>query len=161
VIQLCPHPKLALYLWETYVKSVDPIVKTLHIPTVQSTIISTILEPKSAPPATLALMFSIYFAAVTALCYDEIQNTTGVALDKVTLLKNFRAGLDQLLLTTEAMSQPSLTSLQALAIYVVRIFMKQCEATSWTQECGEADAIFARRAYECTTSVEVSGFSTA
>lgn len=120
VLEFYPDTKLALRLWNVYVKSVDPVLKILHVPTVQSTVIATILEPRSARSSTLALTFAIYFAAVTALCHDNNCNDPiDLPWEKPTLLKRYKISLDRLLLVTDLMNQPEMTALQALAIYVV------------------------------------------
>lgn len=119
VLEFYPDTKLALRLWNVYVKSVDPVLKILHIPTVQSTVISTILEPRSARSSTVALTFAIYFAAVTALFHDNTNDPIDLHWEKTTLLKRFKISLDQLLLVTDLMNQPEMMTLQALAIYVV------------------------------------------
>lgn len=119
VLEFYPDTELALRLWNVYVKSVDPVLKILHIPTVQSTVIATILEPRSAPSSTVALTFAIYFAAVTALCHDNNNDPIDLPWEKQTLLKRYKISLDRLLLVTDLMNQPEMTALQALAIYVV------------------------------------------
>jgi hypothetical protein len=119
VLEFYPDTKLALQLWNVYVKSVDPVLKILHVPTVQSAVISAILEPRSAQTSTVALTFAIYFAAVTALCHDNNNYLIDLHYDKTMLLKRFKISLDRLLLVTDLMNRPEMTALQALTIYVV------------------------------------------
>lgn len=119
-IDFYPDTQVALRLWDVYVKSVDPVVKILHIPTMQSTIVATILDPASATPSTLVLTVAIYFAALTALCHDEADETVNLPKEKSILLKRCQTALDRLLMTPEVMDRPQLATLQAFAIYVVR-----------------------------------------
>ena len=119
VLEFYPDTQLALRFWDVYVKSVDPVLKILHIPTVQSTVVATILEPRSARSSTVALTFAIYFAAVTALCHDNNNESVDLPCDKPTLLKRYKISLDRLLIVTDLMNRPEMTALQALAIYVV------------------------------------------
>lgn len=114
-----PDTQLALRLWDVYVKSVDPVLKILHIPTVQSAVVETILDPRSAQPSTVALTFAIYYAAVTALCHDDSDESVDLPWEKPALLKRYQTALDRLLVTPDLMSRPDIASLQALAIYVV------------------------------------------
>jgi hypothetical protein len=118
VLDFYPDTQLALRLWNVYVKSVDPVLKILHIPTVQSTVVETILDPKSAQSCIVALTYAIFFAAVTALCHDDNELIV-LPCDKPVLLKRYKKSLDQLLMATELMNRPELMSLQALAIYAV------------------------------------------
>lgn len=117
ILELYPDPQLALHLWSTYVKCVDPVVKILHIPTTQSAVIATILEPRSAGQSMLALTFAIYYAAVTALSPEA---WTSLPVERSVLLVRYKNALDALLLSTESMNRPEMIALQALAIYVVR-----------------------------------------
>lgn len=119
VLELYPDTQLALRLWNVYVKSVDPVLKILHIPTVQSTVVETILEPTSAGSSTVALTFAIYFAAVTALCHDDNDEPIDLPWEKPVLLKRYKMALDRLLIVPDLLNRPEMTELQALAIYVV------------------------------------------
>jgi hypothetical protein len=117
---LYPDTQLALQLWNVYVKSVDPVVKVLHIPTVQSAVVATILDPRSAQSSTLALTFAIYYAAVTALCYDDnSKEDFGLPWEKSVLLERYKTALNRLLIRPDLLNGPQLADLQALAIYVV------------------------------------------
>jgi hypothetical protein len=119
LLDFYPDAKLALRLWDVYVKSVDPVLKILHIPTVQATVVATILDPRSAQPSTLALTFAIYYAAVTALCHSDGDEPVHLPWEKPVLLKRYQTALDRLLVTPDLMSRPEIAGLQALAIYVV------------------------------------------
>lgn len=119
ILEWYPVPQLALQLWAVYVKDVDPVLKILHIPTTQSAIISTILDPKSARSSIIALTFAIYYAAGTALSHNN--ETIELPLEVPVLLERCKATLDRLVLGPDAMSRPEMPLLQALAIYVVSI----------------------------------------
>ena len=120
LLNLYPDTQLALRLWNVYVKSVDPVVKILHIPTVQSAVVATILNTRSAQPSTVALTFAIYYAAVTALCHDDCDEPVELPWEKLVLLKRYQTALDRLLVGPDFINRPDVTGLQALAIYVVR-----------------------------------------
>ncbi|RJE18736.1 hypothetical protein PHISCL_08923 [Aspergillus sclerotialis] len=111
-----PNPQLALNLWATYVRKVDPVLKILHIPTSQSVVIGIILKPTSANPSQVALVFAIYFASVTSL--DDIEAASILPESKNTLLDRFKAGLNQALMQADFLNKPELLSLQALAIFL-------------------------------------------
>ncbi|OQU97892.1 Fungal specific transcription factor domain-containing protein isoform 2 [Cladophialophora immunda] len=119
VLKFYPDAQLALRLWNVYVKSVDPVLKILHVPTVQTTVVETILDPRSAQSSTVALTFAIYYAAVTALLHDDKNNEpVRLPCDGPTLLKRYKGCLDRLLTVNDLLIRPEMTSLQALAIYV-------------------------------------------
>ena len=124
-MSLYPETQLSLCLWDVYINSVDPVVKVLHIPSIQSLIISAILSPELAASSTIVLTFSIFYAAVTALYHDGLHEITEFQWDKSELLRRFRTALDRLLFTADIISRPSLVELQALAIFVVSALPEQ------------------------------------
>lgn len=119
VLDFYPDAQLALQLWNVYINSVDPVLKLLHIPTVQSTVVATILDPRSAHSSIVALTFAIYYAAVTAICHDDDHEPIDLSCETLTLLSRYKLCLDRLLVVPDLMTQPELASLQALAIYAV------------------------------------------
>lgn len=131
VLDFYPDTQLALQLWNVYVKSVDPVLKILHIPTVQSTVVATILDPSSANSSTVALTFAIYFAAVTALCHDDNAEPVEFPCEKLEVLKRYKICLDRLLMTTDLMNRPDMPSLQALAIYVTCLRVHEVGRSVW------------------------------
>ncbi|KAJ5291647.1 hypothetical protein N7478_000898 [Penicillium angulare] len=132
VLQLYPDTQLALRLWNVYVTSVDPVVKILHIPTVQSTVLATILDPSSASSSTLVLTLAIYYAAVTALSHDNShESSTLQPADISVLLKQYRMCLDRLLTVVELTSRPEIMSLQALAIYATCLRANELGRSAW------------------------------
>lgn len=54
-------------MWQVYQENVDPIVKVLHVPTVDNLVKETRKNLDSLTPANEALMFAIYFAAITSM----------------------------------------------------------------------------------------------
>ncbi|KAJ5979815.1 hypothetical protein N7481_007113 [Penicillium waksmanii] len=134
ILACYPTPELALHLWSIYSKSVDPVLKILHKPTTQSAVLSTILDPTSATRSMLALTYAIYYAAITALCHNHTSGSTTRSgsntimpehcqneEERTTLLSNYKSALDTILLSTDLMNSPDLTSLQALAIYATTL----------------------------------------
>lgn len=69
---LHPLPSQIPFLWQVYQENVDPIVKILHIPTVSTLIRNVRLNLDNLTPATEALIFAIYYAAVSSLDEDEV-----------------------------------------------------------------------------------------
>ncbi|KAI5455589.1 hypothetical protein BGZ63DRAFT_368628 [Mariannaea sp. PMI_226] len=118
LLDVYPDAQLALRLWNVYVRSVDPVLKILHIPTVQSAVVATILDTRSAQPSMVALTFAIYYAAVTALCHHDCDEPVDLPWEKAVLLKCYQTALDRLLVTPDFINRPDMTGLQALAIYV-------------------------------------------
>ncbi|KAJ5691527.1 hypothetical protein N7488_012262 [Penicillium malachiteum] len=130
ILEFYPAPELALPLWAKYVHAVDPVLKILHIPTAQSAVIATILNSKCAGRSMIALTYAIYFAALTAL-EDGAEEIT-LPLGKKEILKRYRLPLERLLLNTDVMNSPDMTSLQALAIFITCLRVHETGRSIWT-----------------------------
>lgn len=60
-------------MWQVYQENVDPIVKILHIPTTSKLINQTRKNIDGLTPENEALMFAIYFAAITSMDEDDVR----------------------------------------------------------------------------------------
>lgn len=70
--KLHPLPSQIPFIWQVYVENVDPLVKILHIPTMNPIIRKIRSDMDNLPAGLEALMFSIYYAAITSLEDDEV-----------------------------------------------------------------------------------------
>jgi hypothetical protein len=70
--KLHPLPSQIPFIWQIYIENVDPLIKLLHIPTMNSIIRKIRSDMDSITPGLEALMFAIYFAAITSLEEDEV-----------------------------------------------------------------------------------------
>lgn len=105
----------AAQLWQIYRTNVDPVVKILHLPTVEPLVYSTMNDGGSED--LKALLYAIYFAAVTSLSATDASNLLG--RDKRSALLDFQARIETALVDSACFDLPSILSLQALAIYIV------------------------------------------
>jgi hypothetical protein len=115
--QLQPEKWQSIQLWQAFVQNVDPVVKLLHLPTLQLTMYSAIDKPEEAPVDVRCLMYAIYFAATISLDPDETARMLGQR--KSAALDQFRAGLELSLASSTILETPTVTGLQALSIYLV------------------------------------------
>ena len=69
---LHPLPSQIPYIWQVYQENVDAIIKVLHVPTMSKMIRDLRNNMDALTPSTEALMFSIYYAAITSLEEDEV-----------------------------------------------------------------------------------------
>jgi hypothetical protein len=109
----------AILLWQTFINNVDPIVKILHIPTAQTEIYRTINNPDTALEDMNSLLFAIYFGAITSLSPNAAADLVGQP--KAMALDNFKKGFECSLSRSNVLDSPSMKSLQALGIYMVRL----------------------------------------
>nr|RBQ98925.1 hypothetical protein FVER53263_03225 [Fusarium verticillioides] len=110
-----PQRRVAIRLWKVFVDGVDPYVKVLHIPTAETTLYTVIGDPTKASNENLALCFAIYFAAITATPSDDALDITGE--DKKQALLRYRMCLEQSMAQSDFLENPTIASLQAMAIY--------------------------------------------
>lgn len=147
ISSLLPSRWQATQLWQAYLNNVDGLVKLLHVPTVQPTVFAAINNPKDTAPDMNALLFAIYFAAVTSLRWTEVQSILGQ--DRQTVLSSYERGLELSLHAKCFLDSPTILSLQAMALYLVgRPPMSP----------GMCQLMFYRCATETATVAEPAGF---
>ena len=113
----------AMQLWQAFVTNVDPIAKILHIPTTQAIVYAAINSPHKIKDDLSALLFSIYFAATTSMTSTAAASLLGQ--DKSVTLNKYKQGLEQSLAAANILETPSISSLQAMTIYLVGILELQ------------------------------------
>ncbi|KAK4454398.1 putative transcriptional regulatory protein [Podospora aff. communis PSN243] len=104
-------------LWQIYISNVNPLLKLSHISTLQAQIIEAGANTAKIPKPLEALMFAIYFSAITSMTDDEVQNT--FAEDKAVLLTRFHNATQQSLVNAGFMRSTELMVLQALLLYLL------------------------------------------
>ncbi|KAK3390530.1 fungal-specific transcription factor domain-containing protein [Podospora didyma] len=113
------HPSAiqVFQLWQIYINNVNPLLKLSHISTLQAQIISASANPGKIAKPLEALMFAIYFSAITSMTEEEAQSTFGE--DRAILLNKFHAATQQALVNAGFMRSTELMVLQALFLYLL------------------------------------------
>ncbi|CAI7628131.1 unnamed protein product [Penicillium glandicola] len=124
---LFPSCWQATSLWQTFLGRVDPLIKVLHVPTVQSRIFAAINRPDSVRADERALLFAVLFAATTTLLSDDTQNEV-LHAD----LRRYQHGIELSLYQSEFLDAPTLTSLQAMVIYQACFRFSNSGRSGWT-----------------------------
>ncbi|KAK3341886.1 fungal-specific transcription factor domain-containing protein [Lasiosphaeria hispida] len=127
---LHPLPSQIPFMWQVYQENVDPILKVLHVPTMNKVIRELRNNLDSLTPSTEALMFSIYYAAITSLDEDEVKLNFGA--DKDVLLQQYRFALEQALSRANFLTTPDLTVAQAFLLFLVLVRRHDDTRFSWT-----------------------------
>jgi cell division protein FtsX len=70
---LHPLPSQIPFYWQTFLENVNPLVKILHVPTMNKTIKEVQNNLESLSKSTEALMFAIYFATITSMNGTEVR----------------------------------------------------------------------------------------
>ncbi|KAJ5917666.1 hypothetical protein N7466_011220 [Penicillium verhagenii] len=109
------HPSRwqATVLWETFLSRVDPVVKVIHVPTTKPRIFAAINRPDSVQPDVHCLLFAIFFGAATAMSSDNPEND-GIRSD----MRRYQQGIELAMYQSSFLDSPTVTSLQALAIFL-------------------------------------------
>ncbi|AEO70604.1 uncharacterized protein THITE_2055818 [Thermothielavioides terrestris NRRL 8126] len=127
---LYPTRRQAAQLWQIYQNNVDPLLKLLHLPTMQPVIFAAINDPEHVRPDLGALLFSVYFAAVTSICAAEVQLLLGI--DQQSALARFQRGLEVHLHNGSFLDAPTIMSMQAMSIYLMCRRYSSGGPSGWT-----------------------------
>ncbi|OJJ45251.1 hypothetical protein ASPZODRAFT_70052 [Penicilliopsis zonata CBS 506.65] len=129
VLDLYPTRWEATQLWQVYTNNVSPVVRILHIPSMQSVVFGAISNTKDIPHDLAALLFSIYFSAVTSLSPEEV--ATLLKMDRVSALLRYREGLETALCHASFLETPTLPALQAIVLYVTCLRAHHNGRSAW------------------------------
>jgi hypothetical protein len=120
-IDLSPlHPSSIqiVRLFQIFVENVNPILKLVHVPTLQARIIEAAANPRVIVRELEALMFSIYCMSITTLTDAECQSM--FESPKQTLRAAYQFGCQQAIAKCEFLRTSDRDCLTALYLYLVQ-----------------------------------------
>ena len=119
---LHPPPSQLTALFFYYEKNVDPMVRILHIPSLRKLVLSASANIDAIPSGNYveALLFAMYYAAVTSLTQEECLHKFHDGRNS--LLARYRSGTESALSNADLLSTKEIGTLQALVIFLVSIF---------------------------------------
>jgi hypothetical protein len=117
VTHLHPPPIMIFQLWQVYINNVNPLMRIIHIPTVQGQIIEASARLEKTPKGVEALMFAIYMMAITSLEEEDVQKM--FEEPKMALLTRYHGALQQALINAGFMRSNDMVLLQAYLLYLV------------------------------------------
>ena len=103
--KLHPLPSQIPFIWQVYTENIDPLVKILHVPTMNGLIRKLRTNMDILTPGLEALMFSIYFSAITSMEEDEVSLLLVIAPTTDGLTRYF-AGQEELQRRQMASARP-------------------------------------------------------
>jgi hypothetical protein len=71
-----PLPSHIPFLWSVFRENVDPLIKILHVPTMEEILRDARKNPSDLSPGNAALVFAIYYSAVVSMEPEEVNQTT-------------------------------------------------------------------------------------
>ncbi|ORY57779.1 fungal-specific transcription factor domain-containing protein [Pseudomassariella vexata] len=128
--KLHPLPSQIPFIWQVYTENVDPVVKILHVPTMNVIIRKLRSDMNNIAPGLEALMFSIYYAAITSMEDDEVKINFGA--EKSHLIRQYRFATEQALAKANFLNTSELVVVQAFTIFLVLVRRYDDTRFSWT-----------------------------
>lgn len=116
---LHPPPAQLTALFYYYQNNVDPMVKLLHIPSLRKLVMRASANIDAIPSGNYieALLFSMYYAAITSLTQEECLHNFHDGRDS--LLARYRSGTESALSNADLLCTKEIGTLQALVIFLV------------------------------------------
>ncbi|KAH9828067.1 Fungal specific transcription factor domain [Teratosphaeria destructans] len=130
MLHLHPMPNQIVDYWEVYKDRVDPLVKVLHIPTLEPTVLSASSHLSNLSKGFEALLFTLYYAAVTAMSPLDCLNKFGE--DKAVLLSRYRFAVEQALARANFLTTEEAVVLQAFTIFLICLRRNSEARVIWT-----------------------------
>ncbi|KAK1712059.1 hypothetical protein BDP67DRAFT_61275 [Colletotrichum lupini] len=123
-------PHVLTRLWIVYLQNVDPLIKILHIPTIQPVMLGVAAKPHGADNITQALLYTTAFAATTSMSSTEVATQLGI--ERLVLLRHFVREIDGAFTRAQFLLYPNVQGLKALAIYLTALRTFDTGRTIWT-----------------------------
>jgi hypothetical protein len=111
-----PLPSQIPFLLDVFEENMNVIIYIVHMPTIRKMVRSS---RGSAPKIDLknqALLFSIYYAAITSMEDEDVLTNFGATKTELNL--KFRRGLEQALARADFLNDPDVVHVQTLAIFL-------------------------------------------
>ncbi|QIW99488.1 hypothetical protein AMS68_005006 [Peltaster fructicola] len=130
MLSLHPPPAAIPMYWKTYKENVDPLVKVLHIPTTEPTVLSAASHLAHLSKGFETLMFAIYYGATTTL--ESVDCLGRFGESKQVLLARYRFGLEQALARANFLITEELVVLQSFLIFLICLRRNSDARIIWT-----------------------------
>ena len=130
LISLHPLPGQIHSYWQTYKENVDPLVKVLHIPTIEPTVLSAASHLSNLSKGFEALLFAIYYGATTSLPPEDCIMKFGE--EKQVLLARYRFAIEQALARANFLTTEEIIVLQAFVIFLICLRRNNDARVIWT-----------------------------
>jgi len=116
--------------WAIYKENVDPLIKVLHIPTIEPTILQAQDRLDRVHKGLEALLFAIYYGVATSMTPEECLAELGE--EKKALIIRYRVGLEQALARADFLQTDEMIILQAFVIFLICLRRNDDARLIWT-----------------------------
>ncbi|CAJ2506557.1 Uu.00g006870.m01.CDS01 [Anthostomella pinea] len=128
--QFQPLPSQVPFLLDVFSENINTLLQIVHMPTVnQMARSSRAGSANSLTPVSEALMFSIYYAAVTSMEEDDVAMNFGAT--KTDLNLKYRLGLEYALAKADFLNVPDIVLVQAFAIFLFLVRLHDSPRFGW------------------------------
>ncbi|KAI1026910.1 hypothetical protein LB503_012757 [Fusarium chuoi] len=127
---LHPSPAQGSFLWQIYLENIEPLVKVLHIPTMSRLMTQVRRGEHDLRPGDEALVFAIYYSAVTSMETQEVEANLGASQSH--FISQFRFALEQALAKSNLLNTTNMAMLQAFVIYLTVVKCHDDSKFAWT-----------------------------
>ncbi|KAI1384350.1 fungal-specific transcription factor domain-containing protein [Hypoxylon trugodes] len=128
--KLHPLPSQIPFIWQVYQENVDPLVKILHVPSMNKVIRELRTNINDLSPGMEALMFAIYYASITSMEEHEVKVNFGA--EKGQLINKFRFATEQALAKANFLVTSELIVVQAFTLFLVLVRRYDDTRFAWT-----------------------------
>ncbi|KAG7129565.1 Transcription factor vrtR1 like protein [Verticillium longisporum] len=128
--RLHPLPSQIPFLWQVYKENVEPLVKILHVPSMEELLRNMRKSPDSLSSANEALVFAIYFSAIISMEDEEVQTNFGSS--RPHLLSQYRFALEQALARANFLNTSDMVVLQAFTLFLTIVRRHDDTRFCWT-----------------------------
>ena len=130
LLSLHPAPMHIQAYWVVYKQRVDPLVKVLHIPTLESTVLTAASHLANLAKGFEALLFAIYYGATTSLTTSECLEMFGE--EREVLLTRYRFAIEQSLGRANFLTTEEIVVVQAFVIFLICLRRNDAARVIWT-----------------------------
>ncbi|KAM0230629.1 hypothetical protein ACHAPO_009155 [Fusarium lateritium] len=111
-----PLPSQIPFLLDIFEENINIIIYIVHMPTIRKMVRVSRGSTPTIDLKNQALLFSIYYAAITSMEDEEVM--TNFSASKAELNLKFRRGLEQALAKADFLNDPDIVHVQTLAIFL-------------------------------------------
>lgn len=126
------HPPAAQICnyWKIFKENVDPLIKIFHRPSTEKVVTAAAKSLDHLSKPMEAMMFSIYFAAITSL--SEAESVRLLGIEKQVALETYRFGFEQAMARADFLSTQELVVLQSFVLFLTCVRRFDDSRYAWT-----------------------------
>ncbi|KAK7420845.1 hypothetical protein QQZ08_010246 [Neonectria magnoliae] len=126
---LQPDPVHIFRLWQLFLDRVNPLMKVIHVPSVQPYVMDAATNMDSIPVVYQALLFSVFTMAVVSLSEPEAIQMLGSTRDDA--IRRFTMGTKVALQKFNFLKNYDMIALQALLLYLFSLQNRYDRHAAW------------------------------